>query len=718
MSVVSSSRSPANGTVNTTGSQDCSITWTCFDTILSTCYVYYRFNGGAWTMRTFNPQGASAYIADFGWTNIAPGDRIDWYTKGTNANGESSTTASWSISRAAAVDTTDPTLTSVTPATGNVSPGLTGVTFAATAADNVAVTQSKLYIDDVLEHTWGYGGALSHVTALTKGAHTYRFWCRDAAGNAAAPANTSITVVNVAPTVPSGTITVAGQTGAVEVANLGNIPVTWPAFLDSNPDDTLTYKVEEKIGAGSFTEVATGLATPAYEWTPNSGLGAAELRVRANDGTVDSAYLTRASISIVSSQSPTDPVLTAPNGGETWREGEVKDVTWTASTHPESLPITYEIQFSAAGDFSDAVVIATGVSASPYSWTLATTLVAANTATCKMRVRASDGYSKTSAWDNSNAAFTVNQNAVPVITLVSPLADALATGNTPYITVLVTDADSDPIHVEVMLSLNPSFSDAIYAKSALSWAGWEESASPFSTWTALPEAGTTTAYRVRWTCPALRYDVYFLKVRAFDGILYSEWSAVTTFRVTPSGTVPLTCSIGAYSYDIKGLKATEKTGGEGSPLEFRVPLSILATQPIARGASVSIGLCIKDQSRVWNATVENLVSVGAEVTVQCVQDDAYLARKLVTGDAVSQDVGLSLAGFVTSYGAPLANNHMDTSLGVTALITGQYKTLLDHCREWAQLLGLILWVDSDGEVHLTDPADLADPTYILHEAYL
>jgi hypothetical protein len=60
---------------------------------------------------------------------------------------------------------------------------------------------------------------------------------------------------------------------------------------------------------------------------------------------------------------------------------------------------------------------------------------------------------------------------------------------------------------------------------------------------------------------------------------------------------------------------------------------------------------------------------------------------------------------------------MDTSLGVTATLVGSYKSLLDHLKEWAQLLGLILWVDSDGEVHLTDPADLADPVYILHEDY-
>ncbi len=333
-----------------------------------------------------------------------------------------------------------------------------------------------------------------------------------------------------------------------------------------------------------------------------------------------------------------------------------------------------------------------------------------------IRLRASDGYSKTSAWVVSNA-FTVVENAAPTISIVSPVDDGLATGNTPYLEWDVADADSDGIHVEFMLSLRPDFGSGYYVKSALEQTGWEEAASPYSSWTAVPAGGATTGNRVRYTCPALRYDIYFLKWRAYDGILYSAWSDAISFRVTPSGAVPLTCTIGAYTYSIMGLKATEKTGGEGSPLEFRVPLSILATKPIARGASVSIGFCLGSQSRVWNATVENLVSVGAEVTVQCVQDDAYLARKLVTGDEASADVGAILAAFVNDYGSPLTNDHMDTTLGVTCAISGQYKSLRDHLAEWAQLLGLILWVDSDGEVHLTDPADLADPVYILHEGY-
>ena len=60
---------------------------------------------------------------------------------------------------------------------------------------------------------------------------------------------------------------------------------------------------------------------------------------------------------------------------------------------------------------------------------------------------------------------------------------------------------------------------------------------------------------------------------------------------------------------------------------------------------------------------------------------------------------------------------MDTSLGVTVTVKGKYNSLLAIYREWAQLLGLMLWVDTEGEVHLVVPSTLPDPIYILTEAY-
>lgn len=680
--------------------------------------IYSRINGGAWSYSKQTPYSNTATLVRY--VTVTPGDQVDWYqvVYWVDPAGGYQVTSGSSWQYYGAADTTDPTITSVTPATGNVAPGGTGVTFQATVQDNYQVKNAKLYVDTVLKQTWTTNGTHSRTESLDLGAHTYEWTAEDIGGNTATTGVVNITVINAVPVVPSGTITVAGETGAVSVANLGAVWISWPAFLDGNPEDSLTYTLENRAAGDAWAQVATGLTGLTYEWSPDVGIGAAELRVKANDGTGDSAYLTRTGITVLSSQAPNAPTLTAP-GAVTWREGQTQNVTWNVASpeHPESVACTYEIQFSAAGDFSDLVVITVDADGGTYAWTLATTLVAANTATCKVRIRAVDIYSKVSTWSTSGA-FTVQENAVPTVTLVSPIDEGNATSNTPYIIFAVDDADSDALHMEVMLSLRPDFGGTpYYFISALSQENWTEAAAPYSSWTAVAAGGATAGNRMRYLCPALRYDVYFMKWRVYDGILYSAWSDVVWFRVTPGGAAPLTCTIGTDAHNIMGLKVTERTGGEASPMEFRVPLSILATKPIARGAAVSIGLAIEDQSRVWNGTVENLISSGAEVTVQCVQDDAYLARKLVTGDETSADVGAILAAFVNDYGAPLTNDHMDTTLGVTTAIAGQYKSLLDHLREWAQLLGLILWVDSDAEVHLTDPDDMADPEYVLHEEY-
>lgn len=380
-------RTPVNGATQDPGTVTLSVSYN----MTGGAYIWqhkidWRRNGGSWNTVTSNTPlyGAGSYTASVGMDS---NDLIEWYMTAywVDAGGsyhinlDGGPSAVWSVTPTP--DTTAPTITSVTPAAGNATPGGAGVTFQASVTDNNSVAEVKLYVDGALEYTWTTSGTKALTKALTKkltlGAHTYRWTAKDREGNTADTGTVNITIINGAPEVPSGAITVAGQTGAVSVANLGAVALSWPAFLDGNPEDSLTYTLENRAAGGAWAEVATGITSPAYEWSPNIGLGAAELRVKANDGTVDSAYLTRTGITIVSSQSPNAPTLTSPLGGETWREGETHNVTWTpaATEHPEGLPCTYEIQFSALGDFSDAVTITTTADDGSYPWTLSTDLV-------------------------------------------------------------------------------------------------------------------------------------------------------------------------------------------------------------------------------------------------------------------------------------------------------------------------------------------------------
>lgn len=343
--------------------------------------IYYRIYESTW-------QYASKLVGSAEWASLtkevaltpAP-MRYEWYVwifwqDGAGVWHTSTSSPPWYLY--VDKDSTPPTLTGVSPAAGNVAPAAGGVVFEATAVDNYSAPTTKLYVDDELVDTWTTAGAKQHSQLLTRGPHTYGWVSTDADSNTTATATVDITVINAAPVVPAGAVSVAGKTSGAQVGHLGNVAVSWPAFLDPNPEDDLTYTLENRAAGGAWAEVATGITGLTYEWSPNIGLGAAELRVKANDGTADSAYLTRTGITIVSSQSPNAPTLTSPLGGESWREGETHNVEWTpaATEHPEGLPCTYEIQFSALGDFSDAVNVTSSADDGAYPWTLSTDLVA------------------------------------------------------------------------------------------------------------------------------------------------------------------------------------------------------------------------------------------------------------------------------------------------------------------------------------------------------
>ena len=351
MSVFYDSRTPADGATVPPGTSvtlSCTMHTTGPGESLVEVRLRRRKNGGSWITTTQNPSGSSTTIS--AGMSLGPSDICEWdiLVKWRDSGG-----AIWDLQLSIRTvkglpDTTPPTITGVTPAAGNVAPGGSGVVFAGAATDNYRLDWLKLYVDDALEQTWTSTGLKSYIKR-SLGPHTYRFEAADGSGNTASTGNINITVINGLPAVPPGAIAVADQTGAVEVANLGHVAVTWPAFLDGNPEDILTYTLENRPAGGTWTPVATGIDGLSYDWSPDIGLGAAELRVKANDGTGDSGYLIRTGITIVSSQSPTEPVLLTPSGGESWREGETHELSWTPATHPEGLPIVIEAEFSAWG---------------------------------------------------------------------------------------------------------------------------------------------------------------------------------------------------------------------------------------------------------------------------------------------------------------------------------------------------------------------------------
>ena len=158
--------------------------------------------------------------------------------------------------------------------------------------------------------------ALVRVTAL------------DAAANAAADASDAVFTIadqsapTVAVTAPNG-----GETWACGSSH----DVTWIAADDVA---VASITIEYSVDAGAnWLPVASGEANDSTcAWTvPATPTAQALVRVTALDGAANSGNDVSDAVFTIADQTAPTVTVTAPNGGETWVEGETRTITWTAA---------------------------------------------------------------------------------------------------------------------------------------------------------------------------------------------------------------------------------------------------------------------------------------------------------------------------------------------------------------------------------------------------
>lgn len=222
---------------------------------------------------------------------------------------------STAISQATTValpDTTDPQVTAfVLPSTSS---STTIPITTLTGSDNVAVTGWAITEDTATEPALGAFGALpTTITASGVGAHTYRAYARDAAGNISAAASANCTVTTaVAPVITAFTLPQTAQSlSGIPISTLtaSNTPTEWAVVVQLS---SATAPTESPTSGWSGTQPTTITAPgasdgffTAYVYARNAGgtsaAGTAEVLVLQGNA---------ASVSLVSKTSNSAAVVT------------------------------------------------------------------------------------------------------------------------------------------------------------------------------------------------------------------------------------------------------------------------------------------------------------------------------------------------------------------------------------------------------------------------
>jgi len=163
-------------------------------------------------------------------------------------------------------------------------------------------------------------------------------------------------------------------------------------FIEYSLDNGVTYN----------TVIASTPNTGSYSWTlPYVPSAQAKIRISV----VGEPLLYDISDATFTILVPT-PVVTAPNGGETWYAGEIRNITWLSSTFFSN---TVNIQYSLDAGSTWVNIATNQTNSGSYAWTLPSL----NSANALIKV---SNYTNTSVYDVSDALLTLR----PWVRIITP----------------------------------------------------------------------------------------------------------------------------------------------------------------------------------------------------------------------------------------------------------------------------------------------------------
>ena len=335
---------------------------------------------------------AATYTCAWSFTSTNNGSH-SWTAKAYDAAGNVATSSAVSLSvNISAADTTRPTVSITSPASGTTYTSAQTVTITASASDNIGVSKVEFYDNGVLKCTdtaAAYACAWSF-TSANNGSHSWTAKAYDAAGNVTTSSAVSLSVnvsaadatpPNVSITSPaSGTTYTTTQTVTISASASDNAGVTKVEFYDGSvlkgTDTASPYSYAWAIS--SAVNGSHSWAAKAYDAAGNTAIAAVNLSV--NIATSDT---TAPSVSI-----------TSPASGTTYTTAKTVTIAASAS---DNIAVTKV-------EFYDGSVLKGSDTTSPYSY--AWSFTSANNGTHSWTARAYDGAGNVKA--SSAVGVTVN----------------------------------------------------------------------------------------------------------------------------------------------------------------------------------------------------------------------------------------------------------------------------------------------------------------------
>ena len=194
--------------------------------------------------------------------------------------------------------------------------------------------------------------------------------------------------------VSSNDITVTSPNGGETLPALTTQTITWTNL----PSASGQYNIYYSINGTNWNNIASNVTGNSYAWAvPN--INAPSCLIRVEDYINTCKYdVSNATFAVT----PATPLLTSPNGGQTWQLGCSYNITWLTST----LYTTAKIDYSTDNGTTWTQIVSGASNSGSYAWTVPTTITPSTQ--CLIRI-SNTGYLALN--DVSNAPFTI---AVPV----------------------------------------------------------------------------------------------------------------------------------------------------------------------------------------------------------------------------------------------------------------------------------------------------------------